>query len=919
MGKITYEGNEKIIETFLLGIYTFYTVTLLLISATQGWSRINDVVWMIGLLMAWTMRFGSYKTYEFRMRIYAFVMQVSVILYAMHSEEFADAIPTFMVFVVLIGLSGRENLIFLTVGSVLFIFGYHLWVIETIPSSNISIASSQLANVFLLQFAVYTWTKRNREGSEQLINVIDELKVAESSKNDFVANVSHEIRTPINTICGMCEIILREELSQKVKEDIINIRTAGRNLMEVVSDILDFSELQSGKIEPEEEAYNITSTINDVINMAMAKKGDKKIEFIVDCNATLPSVLKGDEKKLRRIIMNLVDNAIKFTDEGCVRLKVGYRKEEYGINLVISIKDTGIGISERNLEKIFTSFSQVDAGRARQEGGLGLGLAISNALIKKMGGAITIKSKLRKGTTVQVVVPQKVIDETPIAALEDRSAVKVATYIDMSQFDMMDIRDEYTSMILRMVEQLKGKCHICRNLAELQRREAVERFSHIFISIMEYMEDKDYFDELSKKTKVIVILDRIEEKDIDNPCLLKIYKPFYILSIVSVINAVDTQENGDHRIMAEKFTTRNTKVLVVDDNRMNLHVVQEMLKGYNIDVVCATSGKEALSKIETADFDFVFMDYMMPEMDGIETLHNIRQKVGTYFSKVPVVALTANAVAGTRELLLEAGFNDFLEKPIERSVLERVLRRNIPEEKILVSDWKQSLPKEETFTEQETEQEVDAMHGIDEIEGLDTEQGILYCNGKEAYITILRAYCEDWEGAGALAEQSFEDKDWKNYTIAVHGLKSAMFSIGANEVSEMAKQLEYAGKENRIAYIEEHHRELMDAYAALFGRLTSNKWLCPEDEKAEEDTSALPEIPGEAFDRIIANMEDAVYTFDKDILTELVEELERYNYKGYSLKKMLVPVRRKIEMSDFMSAVEMAVNWKKDVDDKENS
>lgn len=918
MGKVTYEGNEKVIELFLLGIYTFYTVTLLLISASQGWGRINDTVWMIGLLIAWTIRLSGYKTYEFRMWIYAFVMQVSVFLYAMHSEEFADAIPTFMVFVVLIGLSGRANLIFITVLSILLIFGYHLWVAKTVPDSNISIAASQLANVFLLQFAVFTWTKRNREGSEQLIDVIEELKIAESSKDDFVANVSHEIRTPINTICGMCEIILKEELPYKVKEDIISIQTAGRNLMEVVSDVLDFSELQSEKIELEEEAYNITSTINDIINMAMAKKNDKRIEFIVDCDASIPRVLKGDEKKLRRIIMNLVDNAVKFTNEGCVRLRVGYRKEVYGINLVISIKDTGIGISERNLEKIFSSFSQVDTGRARQEGGLGLGLAISYALIKRMGGAITIKSKVRKGTNVQVVIPQKVIDAAPIAILEDRHAVKVATYIDMEQFEMMDIRDEYTSMIVRMVEQLKGRCHICRNLAELQRRESAERFSHIFISIPEYREDKEYFDELSKKTKVIVIMDRIDEKDIDNPYLLKIYKPFYILSIVSVINASDEQESGGYRIMTEKFTTQDAKVLVVDDNRMNLYVVQELLEGYNIEVTCASGGKEALTKIETADYDFVFMDYMMPEMDGIETLHNIRQKVGTYFAKVPVVALTANAVAGTRELLLGAGFDDFMEKPIERSVLERVLKRNIPAEKIRLADMNRNISQLDV--QQDVEEETDAV-GLDtlkSIEGMDTEQGILYCNGEDGYLSILRAYCEDWEGAGALAKDSFEQKDWKNYTIAVHGLKSAMFSIGAVKVSEMAKQLEMAGKEDNISYIEEHHQELMDAYAELFMRLCDNKWICPESKSMEEENMELPEISETLFEQIISNMEEAVYVFDVDILTELMEELEGYNYKGNSLKKILMPVRRKIEMSDLMSAVEMVAKQKKYMDGKEN-
>ena len=911
MGKVTYSGNEKAIERFLLGIFTLYTITLMLISSANHWSRVNDVVWMVALVVAWTVSLARYKDYEYRMKVFAVMMQVSVILYATHSEKFQDAIPTFMVFVVLLGLSGIESLIFVTLLSIIIIFGYHIWGAGTISMQDINITLSQLANVLLLQFAVYTWTKRNREGSEQLLDVIDELQVVQSSKDDFVANVSHEIRTPINTICGMSEVILREELPYQIRENVVNMQMAGRNLMGVVSDILDFSELQTGKIELEEEAYNITSTINDVINMSMARKNEKRLELIVDCDATMPSVLVGDEKKLRRVIMNLVDNAVKFTEQGCVSLRIGHRKEEYGINLVISVKDTGIGISEKNLEKIFTSFNQVDASRKRQEGGLGLGLAISNALIRKMGGAITIKSKLRKGTTVQVVVPQKVLDATPIAVLQDRKAIKVATYIDMEQFDMMAIRDEYTGMIAHMVEQLKGKCHICRNLAELQRRESTERFTHIFISIAEYKEDREYFDVLSKKTKVVVVLNRFEEKYIDNPNILKIYKPFYILSIVSVLNDIYDTEREGYQLVSEKFSTENAHVLVVDDNRMNLRVIVEILSNYNIKVTTAVSGAEALEKIASADYDFVFMDHMMPEMDGVETFHAIRQLPGTYYAKVPIIALTANTVAGTREALLAEGFTDFMEKPIERSVLERVLRRNLPENKIVM---RQMFVKEEEVIPQ-----IQETDDIGEIEGLDIEQGILYCNGREAYINVLRAYCEDSDNTAELARTSFENRDWTNYTIAVHGLKSALFSIGATTISEMAKQLEYAGKENRIEFIEEHHHEMMAEYEKLFIRMKKNKAICPQAEEEIEKENELPELTKEALEETLDKLEAAVYALDETELTKQLEELEGYQYKGESLKKVLAPARRKIEMSDYFSAVELITNWKKETDDKENS
>ncbi len=907
MDKITYEGSQNKIESFMLIVFSVYAATIMIVS-----SRMIGFVVLFLLMVCWILYSCKFRSYEIRVRITSVIMQLCAILYGVQRDNVTQTVPVLIVFVVFMGLYGIADIITMTLASTVVIFFVHAFVLRTVPFDSVAEVMnyfSQIINVLLAQYVVYIWTKRNSEGSKQLLDTIEELKVVQRSKDDFVANVSHEIRTPINTICGMSEIILREEIPYKIKENVLNIQMSGRGLMGVVSDILDFSELQSGKIEPEEEAYNITSTINDIIHSSMARKEEKKIELIVDCDATIPSVLLGDEKKLRRVIMNLMSNAIKFTEEGYICLKVRYRKESYGINLVVSVKDTGIGMDEESLEKLFVGFSQVDTSRKRQEGGLGLGLAISRALVEKMNGAITVKSKPGKGTTIQVVVPQKVLDEAPIASLHDRQNIRVATYIDMEQFDMIAIRDEYSEMIVHMAEQLKGKCHVCRNFAELQRRQENEGFSHIFISIAEYRESQEYFDELARKTKLIVVLNRYEEKYINNPSVLRIYKPFYILTIVSVLNGL--QGRGyDQNNLSEKFTTRDVHVLAVDDNRMNLMVIQEFLANYKIKVTTALSGKEALEKIETADYDFVFMDHMMPEMDGVETLHRIRHKVGTYYQKVPVIALTANAVAGTREMLMAEGFSDFLEKPVERSVLERVLKRNLPHDKIISTDRMPILSVPEKTVKPD----------IPEIDGLDVEKGILYCNGKEQYLKVLRGYCEDWNQTGILAEQSFEQQDWKNYTIAVHGLKSAMKSIGATDISEAARKLEFAGKEYRIDYIMENHGRLMEKYRALFESLRSNEWIWPEgmtlqaDDAGDEQLLELEVLEEEQLDEKIALLEEAMYNLEDERMLEIVTELEKYQYRGVSLKEVLAPVKKKIERSDYISAVETVAKWKNGFD-----
>ncbi|MBR6638037.1 MAG: response regulator, partial [Lachnospiraceae bacterium] len=762
-------------------------------------------------------------------------------------------------------------------------------------------------------YVMYVWVKRNSDGSASLLNAIEELKEVENRKDDFLANVNHEIRTPINTICGISEIILKEDLPDNIREDIVNIQLAGRNLMTAVSDILDFSELQSGNIALEEEVYNITSTINDVINMATARKNDKQLELIVDCDATLPSVLLGDEKKIRRVMMNLVDNAIKFTDSGFVSISIGYRKEAYGINLMISVKDSGIGMDESGLEQMFVSFNQVDASRKRQEGGLGLGLAISQALVHKMGGVITVKSRIGRGSSFKFVVPQKVLDETPIATIDNKTEVNVAVYIDMEQFDMVAIRDEYSNSIMNMVDQLKGKCHICRNFAELQRREKIDDFSHVFISMAEYRRDKKYFDELSDRTKLVVILDRFEEKEVDNKNILKIVKPFYIQTIVRVLNGLYDAPGKVKHENSGRFVTKGVHVLVVDDNRMNLRVIEGLLTNYRIKVTSAMSGAEALEKIVADDYDFVFMDHMMPEMDGVETMRRIRRIPGTYYQRVPIIALTANAVAGTREMMLNEGFDDFLEKPIERSVLERVLKRHIIPERIIYGEDISDESKAEDGNAAKDDESLAAL-------GIDVSKGIFYCNGEENFFNVLKGYCADGDEIGKFAVQSFEKQDWKNYTIAVHGIKGAMRSIGADVISERAALLEQAGKKGLIDYILENHEAFMKAYNGFFEKLRKSKFINQNAEgtgNGQEEVSELPVLEDSEFERIVSEMEQVMYLLDGEKLAGYVAELQKYQYGGKELKELLEPIYRKIEMSDYISAVENVVRIKNKLSDRE--
>lgn len=922
LDKVYYDNRMKrLILFFLLCVYSLYDVIMIVLSVERDWNSLVSLALLTAMSISWIVCIIRRVPYEFKAKFVAIIMQLSLLLYCFFLDEIGPVLPVAIGYIVFSGVYGIPRIVCYSVVTTTVMFIYHGFIVKSIPCNtlqdNIDILV-QLCNIYFVTYIVYVWAKKNKEGSEKLVGVINELKEVEHSKDDFLANVSHEIRTPINTICGISEIVLKEDLPENVKSDLRGMQQAGRNLMAVVRDILDFSELQSGKIELEEEAYNIASTINDVINMSLARINDKKIELIVDCDARIPSTLLGDEKKLRRIIMNLVDNAIKFTDEGCVCLKIGCRKESYGINLIIGVKDTGIGMDEQYMERLFVGFNQVDSNKKHREGGVGLGLPISYQLSKKMGAAITLKSEIGKGTEIQVVVPQKVLDEEYIAVLQDKTNINVAVYIDFEQFEMIQIRDEYSKGIVNMAEQLKGRCHICRNFAELQRREQSEEFSHIFISIVEYRAEQYYFDELAKRTKVVVVLYRTDEKYISNPDILKIYKPFYILTIVSVLNGLYDSDKEVTSGSTKNFITKDVRVLVVDDNRMNIRVIEGLLKDYKVEVDTCLSGKEALQKIEKENYDFVFMDHMMPEMDGIETLQKIRQKVGTFYQRVPIIALTANAVAGTREMFLKNGFNDFLEKPVERSVLERVLKRNIAPNKILYGHTSETSVIKKDIQDIT----IDDLEVILAPKGIDVKKGIVYCNGLDGYLDVIKGYCLECEESNTLIEELFEKQDWKNYTIAVHGIKSAMRSIGATTISERAAKLEEAGLAGNIEYIKHNHEGLNSVYKELFVSLCNDesgifkKEQSVDNMKTNEEINAEP-IEDDEFEEIISEMETATYTLDGETLKNKLYLLQSREYNGKLLKDILNPVARKIEMSDYISALDMLVRIKKETARKE--
>ncbi len=562
---------------------------------------------------------------------------------------------------------------------------------------------------------------------------------ANQAKSRFLASMSHEIRTPINAVLGLDEMILRESTEKEIRSYAADIQSSGKTLLSLINDILDLSKVEEGKMEIIPVQYELSSLINDLVNMVRDRADRKGLALILEVDKETPHLLCGDEIRIRQCVLNLLTNAVKYTETGSVTLKVySEKKDDQRISLGFAVTDTGIGMKQEDLDKLFSPYQRIEEKRNRTIEGTGLGMSITRQLLDLMGSSLVVKSEYGRGSVFSFTVIQDVINWEEIG-------------------------------------------------------EFAERFDDEKADACEY-----------------------------------------------------------HAL----FFAPEARILVVDDTEMNLTVMQSLLKQTGILVDTALSGREALALSEETAYDAVFIDHMMPDMDGIETLQRIRENDRN--ANTPAIALTANAVSGAREMYLEAGFTDYISKPVKGIRLEKLLLSLLPPEK---------LHEVETGTQTASlKEDASLPEWLLNVPGLDTERGLDNCGSAEGYQNVLTVFHQTAGDKTEEIETLHREADLANYTIKVHALKSSARIIGATELSKLAEALETAGKEADKDFIEAHHDELLSLYRDF------DRALAPLDQQ----TDALEEIDPAAMKEAYQTMTEIAGSMDYGLMESLLKEVRSY-------------------------------------------
>jgi signal transduction histidine kinase/CheY-like chemotaxis protein len=732
----------------------------------------------------------------------------------------------------------------------------------------------------------------------QLLEANQKAQAASQAKSDFLAKMSHEIRTPMNAITGMAELLLRGELSGKSRGQVQDIKQAGANLLSIINDILDFSKIESGKLEIVPVKYLLSSLINDTVNIIRTRLIEKPIRFFTNIDGAIPNSLTGDEARLRQIMLNLLSNAVKYSEKGYIGLTVTTdKRDSKHIWLKIAVIDTGKGIKPEDQAKLFSDFVQVDTRKNQNIEGTGLGLAIAKRLCIAMGGDITMKSEYGMGSVFTAQLPQGIESEEPFAGVQEPEQKKILVY---------EGRAVYAKSVCWTLENLKVPYTMVTNRDDFEAALSREQWTNIFsgyglYTMIKMSMDRVQFPE-GKKPPLALMIEWGTEAFIPDVRFISI--PVQSLSISNVLNGKADSKDYVKASAVIRFCFPGARLLVVDDIATNLQIAEGLLAPYNTVIDTCLSGAKAIELVKQHEYDIIFMDHMMPEMDGIEATAAIRALDGSRFRTMPIIALTANAVTGMREMFLQNGFNDFLSKPIDVTKLDDMLGKWIPKEKRAQITERKNIASAQSASQTASASQANVPLSLPPIPNVDIKKGISLTGGTiAAYTKVLTLFCKDVESRLPLLRKAPDDAALPLFITQVHSLKSASASIGAQEVSSIAAGLEAIGKAGDTEFI----RESLPDFTEKLEELTENIRAALE---ADKETS--PQDTGYDMDikPYIPLFRELAAALKAQNVSEIERVLEELNNKPMDsrAKKILEKVSDDMLITEFDHAFKKIIS-----------